>query len=103
MVEGSLMYAVKGLDSNNTNYGGNVFTDFQTPRTKNFDNFIGQGVRTTIIIGGIRTTYLISPITNLRLEVGINVRSGVSDLYQTNSTLFTIGLKSNLNNNYHDF
>jgi len=103
-IEGSFMYAVKGFDSSSgASYGGNIFTDYLTPRAKEFDNFIGQGVNTTIIIGGIRAAYLIYPPTNLKLEMGVNVRSSTSSVDNVNSTLFTIGLKTDLGNTYHDF
>jgi len=102
-VEGSLVYAVKGVDSAGSNYGGNIYLDSNTPRTKEYDNYIGQGIATTVIIGGIRAAYLIYPATNLKLEMGLSVRSQSSLIDNANSTLFTIGLTTALKNKYHDF
>ena len=98
-----MRYAVKGVDSSGSNYGGNIFLDFNTPRTKEYDNYIGQGIATTVIIGGIRAAYLIYPATNLKLEMGLSVRSQSSLIDNANSTLFTIGLTTALKNKYHDF
>jgi hypothetical protein len=103
IVEGSFVYAVKGVDSSGSNYGGNIFLDANTPRTKEYDNYIGQGIATTVIIGGIKATYLIYPAANLKLEMGLSVRSQSSLVHNANSTLFTIGLTTALKNNYHDF
>jgi len=101
-IEGSFMYAVQGADSSGSNWGGNVFLPYDTYE-REFDNVIGQGVNTTIMSGGIRAAYLIYPSTGLMLEVGINVRSNTSAFNSANSTLFTIGIRSNLGNTYHDF
>lgn len=102
-VEGSLVYAVKGVDSSGSNYGGNISLDFNTPRTKEYDNYIGQGINTTVIIGGVRASYLIYPATNLKLEMGLSVRSQSSLVDNANATLFTVGLTTALKNNYHNF
>jgi len=102
--EGSLMYAVKGFDEVDSNFGGNIFFDSSNPRTRNLGNFITQGINTTIMIGGVRAAYLIYPPTNLKLEVGVSVRSSSSEVHNNNATtLFTIGLKTDLKNTYHDF
>ena len=102
-LEGSFMYAVKGVDSSGSNWGGDVFLDYLTPPEQDLGNAIGQGVKSTIMIGGLRASYLVSPVTNLKFEIGINVRSNTSAINKANSTLFTIGLKMDLGNTYHDF
>ena len=102
-IEGSFVYAITGVDTGSSNYGGNIFLDFNTTRTKDFDNFIGQGMNTTVIIGGLKASYLIYPEPNLRFEMGINVRSQSSSAFNDNSTLFTLGLTSALKNTYHNF
>ena len=73
------------------------------PRTKDYDNFVGQGIATTVIIGGIKAGYLIYPAANLKLEMGLSVRSQSSSVDSENSTLLTIGVTTTLNNIYHDF
>jgi len=102
-VEGSFVYAVKGIDPAGSNYGGDIFLDANTPRTKEYGNYIGQGIATTVIIGGIKAAYLIYPAANLKLEMGLSIRSHSSSVDSENSTLFTIGVTSTLNNIYHDF
>ncbi|MBL4656747.1 MAG: hypothetical protein JKX73_02015 [Flavobacteriales bacterium] len=102
-IEGSFMYGIAGIDSSGSNWGGNIFLDYTTPRQKEFDNFTAQGVQTTIISGGLRVAYLLYPPTNLKFEIGLHARSSSSDIDNQNSTLFTIGLKTELGNTYHDF
>ena len=102
-VEASLVYAEKGLDEGLSSSGGDIFVDYYTPRSKEFDNFIGQGNRTRIIIGGVRVGYMVYPATNLKIELGLNVRSSENDYGQVNSTLLSIGLKTDIGNSYYDF
>jgi hypothetical protein len=102
-----LMLATQGRDTLNTNYGGDVFKDYNT-RVKDFDVDLFQGIKTTTLFGDIKIGYLVNPRTNLRLELGMTVRRispeiQLPNLYTETTKFFYFGLKTDLYNQYHDF
>jgi hypothetical protein len=102
-----LMLATQGRDSLFTNYGGDVFKDYNT-RVKDFDVDLLQGIKTTTLFGDIKIGYLVNPRTNLRLELGLTVRRiapemEVGNLRVETTKFFYFGLKTDLYNQYHDF
>jgi hypothetical protein len=102
-----LMLATQGRDSLNTNYGGDVFKDYNT-RVKEFGVDLFQGIKTTTLFGDIKIGYLVNPRTNLRLELGMTVRRispeiQLPNLYTETTKFFYFGLKTDLYNQYHDF
>jgi hypothetical protein len=106
-MDARLMIATQGRDSVNTNYGGDVFKDYNT-RAKEFDVDLFQGVKTSTLFGDIKIGYLVNPRTNLRLELGLTVRRISPDVELPNlktetTKFFYFGLKTDLYNQYHDF
>jgi hypothetical protein len=106
-MDARLMLATQGRDSVNTNYGGDVFKDYNT-RAKEFDVDLFQGVKTSTLFGDIKIGYLVNPRTNLRFELGLTVRRISPDVELPNlktetTKFFYFGLKTDLYNQYHDF
>jgi hypothetical protein len=104
-----LIVATQGLDSLKSNYGGDIFKDYNT-RAKEKDYEVGlfQGIKTQTFFGDIKIGYLVNPITNLRLELGMTVRRitpeiEVGNLKPETTKYFYFGLKTDLHNQYHDF
>jgi hypothetical protein len=101
--QGQGTYARYGLDRDNLNYGKSVFLDNYT-HPNDYGNFIGQGVKTNLYFAELKTSYLLNPKYNLRLEVGGVYRRESSDgLASKNTQLITFGLRSTFRNLYQDF
>lgn len=97
-----LMYARYGLDPAGQNYGGDIFKDYDT-RVSDFGNSIGQGIGTNLYYGEAKVAYILNPKYNLRLELGGIYRKEKNLVSQTNTGLFTIGLRSTFRALYSDF
>lgn len=101
----------KGFDYNTTSdsysYGGNIFKD-NDDRASDYGNSIGQGNTANVFIGDIQAGYLVNPATNLKLYGRVAYRSfqpttNTANIYNSNSTWFSVGLKAELFNWYFDF
>jgi hypothetical protein len=102
-VEGMVLAAVIGEDSSGSNWGGNIFLDYGTPREREFENRISQGLESNLLITGLKISYLLYPSINLRIESGLVVRNKTNNVYKEKSTKLYIGVKTGLGNVYHDF
>ncbi len=91
-----------GADSANTNFGGDIYKSYNT-RVRDYGNYTTQGVRTDLYIADVRVAYVLNPLINLRLELGINYRNQVSTLNPEKSTWVTLGIRSSFRNIYYDF
>jgi len=97
-----LMYARYGLDPEGQNFGGDIFKDYDT-RNSDYGNSIGQGIGTNLYYGEAKVAYILNPKFNLRIELGGIYRKESNSVSQTNTGLFTIGLRSTFRNLYSDF
>ncbi|MCX6296949.1 MAG: hypothetical protein NTX97_12985 [Bacteroidetes bacterium] len=98
-------YAIKGNDSLNNNFGGNVFkSDNVFPVTQNLDNItFTQGLKTTIMYQDIHLGYLVNPSTNFNIVLGFTNRIEKTEK-STNETQFVyFGIRTSLSNFYYDF
>jgi len=102
-IEGMVLFAVLGADTDSSNWGGNIFLDYQSPREQEFNNKVSQGIYTNLNISGLRLSYLLYPSINLRIEGGLTIRAKKSELIDESSTMLYFGIKTGLGNNYHDF
>ena len=103
LLEAMLMYAVHGDDTSGSNWGGNIFLDYKSPRVQDYGNKVGQGIKTTIAVEGIRASYLVYLPTNFKIELGIAMRSKVSDVINEYSVLIFFGIRTAITNIYSDF
>jgi len=92
-----------GLDVKATdNYGKDLFKSYEI-NTQLYGNYTGQGLTTNLYYGEGRIAYMLNPKYNLRLEVAGVLRQEKNALTTTNTTMFTIGLRSSFRNLYYDF
>jgi hypothetical protein len=68
-----------------------------------YGNKIGQGIGTNLYFAEGTVSYLLNPKYNLRLEVGGVLRRETNGIKNTNTALFTFGLRSTFRNLYQDF
>lgn len=96
------IYAIYGDDPSGKNYGKDIFQSYNT-REKEYDNFIGQGVKTNLIYNNLSASYLINPAYNLNFTVGYINRHLKTDNESIMTNYFYLGLKTSISNLYYDF
>ena len=97
------IYAVLGLDSNQTiSYGQNIYRSYDQ-RPSIYGNTMAQGLNTTLIFATAKASYLINSSYNLRIEGSIIPRIE-QNIYGTKKALiFQLGISTALDNRYLDF
>lgn len=101
-LRGELMLASYGLDTANTNYGKDIFKSYDT-RTLEYDNHIGQGLKTNLLYVQGTVAFLVNPKYNLRLELSVTGRQEKNDLSRFRELIFQVGLRSTFRQLYYDF
>lgn len=101
-----MIYGYKGFDINDLNYGGDIYESYET-HVQDYDNTIGQGNKTTILNTDVQFSYLVNPITDLKIFAGVVYRSFspetiTVDFEKDQTTWFTFGVKVDLFNWYLD-
>ena len=98
-------YAVKGNDSLNKNFGGNIFkADNQFPITQTLENIhTTQGLKTTILYQDIHIGYLVNPATNFNIVVGFTNRTEKTNSTTIATQFVYFGIRTSLANFYYDF
>ena len=96
------IYSVYGDDPPGMNYGKNIYLSYNT-RVNDYDNYIGQGIKTTLIYNKIDISYLINPAYNLNFSVGYVNRNISTDTDSFTTNYFYLGLRTSIGNNYYDF
>lgn len=100
--EARVSYAIYGRDTAGVNYGGNVnVQDINHPNE--YGNFVGQGVRSNILILELKGSYIINPAYGFRVEAGVMYRKEDSAVYNFNTLFIYFGLRTRLQNFYFDF
>lgn len=100
--EFKINYFLYGADSANVNYGKDIFRSYED-HPREYDNFVGQGIKTTVIYNDLRLSYLINPRTNFNITLGITNRMESSSVADINTTYIYFGLRTSLHNFYYDF
>ncbi len=107
-----LTSGVRGLDFANSgkksNYGGNIYRDYEEERFANSGVTVGQGNKTTVFITDLQAGYLINPATNLKLFGSFIYRNfdpsqNTLATFKENTTWFSIGIRSDVFNWYFDY
>jgi len=99
-------YAIAGRDTADLNFGGNIYLldDKKSSVIPNeYGNYVGQGLRTSLIVMEANASYIINPRYGLRIEAGLRYRDlNNTQETQTNTWLW-FGLRTNLPNRYYDW
>lgn len=90
------------LEGDTTNYGSDIFYSYNQNRN-DFGNEIAQGNTTHLQHTDVRIGYLINPLTNLKLELGITNRLAEDLTTNSKNQYLFFSLKSDLSNTYNDF
>jgi hypothetical protein len=94
--------AMYGADTAGLDFGRNVLIPYGN-YVNEFDNDIGQGLKTHLTTTGATLSYLLNRRTNLRIEAGTVLRNETCDLFIKKTTLFFFGIRTGLRNLYNDF
>lgn len=94
-----------GLDPADANFGKDIFKPYTTRNTAQGDygNHTAQGTKTNFAYLDGRTSFLLNPKTNLRIELGAVFRNEKNSLMNDKTTWLTLGLRSSFRNLYQDF
>jgi len=110
--DAKLVYGVKGFDyansGANSNYGGDIYRDYEDDRYADTGVKIGQGNKTNIMIADLQAGYLVNPTMNLKVFGNLiyrnfNPLADTANTFKSNTTWFSVGLRSDLFNWYYDF
>lgn len=98
-----LIYAVVGLDSSAAvSYGQNIYTPYNE-RPQIFGNTIAQGLKTTLVFGTAKVSYLLNSAYNLRIETSVSPRIQQNERGTSKALIFQLGISTALDNRYFDF
>jgi hypothetical protein len=107
-----LTSGVRGLDFANSgaksNYGGNIYRDYEEERSANSGVTVGQGNKTSVFITDLQAGYLVNPATNLKLFGSFIYRNfdpsqNTLTTFKENTTWFSLGIRSDVFNWYFDY
>ncbi|MBL6657913.1 MAG: hypothetical protein ISR00_07055 [Flavobacteriales bacterium] len=90
------------IDGDSRNYGSDILVSYDENR-EDYGNEVAQGNTTDLQFVDFRVGYLINPITNLKLEVGVSSRNTEDLSMSTENQYLFFGLKTDLRNIYYDF
>ena len=96
------LYSIYGDDPPGMNYGKDIYQSYTT-RVQDYDNYVGQGIETTLIYNNINLSYLINPAYNLNFSIGYTNRQLITDANTQSTSYFYLGLRTSLRNLYYDF
>lgn len=107
-----LTSAVRGFDfaatGANSNYGTNIYRDYDLDRFANSGVKVGQGNKTKFFMTDVQGSYLINPSTNLKLFASyiyrdFNPKENTATVFKESTNWFSIGVRSDIFNWYFDY
>lgn len=102
-IRGQFTYANYGLDyDQTTSYGQDIFRSY-VQRKGEYDNRIGQGLKTDFLYGQGTVAFVLNPKYNLRLELSAAGRQEKNELETRREFIFSFGLRSTFRQFYYDF
>jgi hypothetical protein len=110
--DAKITYGIRGFDFTNSgansNYGGNIFRDYDLERYANTDVKVGQGNKTNVFITDLQAGYLVNPMTNLKLFGSFIYRNfdpsqNTATTFKESTTWFSLGIRSDVFNWYFDY
>ncbi len=105
-------FGQRGLDFSdsgaNSNYGSNIYRDYEDDRFADTGVTIAQGNKTTIFIADVQAGYLINPSTNMKLFASLIYRNfdpteNTLLHFKESTTWFSVGLRCDIFNWYFDY
>ncbi|MBP6758788.1 MAG: gliding motility protein RemB [Flavobacterium sp.] len=110
--DAKITYGVRGFDfassGANSNYGGNIYRDYDVERSADKGVKVGQGNKTNVFITDLQAGYLVNPMTNLKLfgsfiYRNFNPSQDTATTFKESTTWFSLGIRSDVFNWYFDY
>lgn len=110
--DAKLTVGKRGLDfadsGINSNYGSNIYRDYDEERYAEIGVVVGQGNKANIFIADLQAGYLINPQTNLKLFGSLiyrnfKIEEDTLTNFKENTTWFSVGLRCDIFNWYLDY
>lgn len=110
--DAKITLGTKGLDfansGANSNYGGNIYRDYEIDRYADSGVKVGQGNKTNIFIADLQAGYLVNPMTNMKLfgsfiYRNFNPNQNTATVFNESTTWFSLGIRSDVFNWYFDY
>jgi len=102
MIQGSLVFYYYGADSAHTDYGQNIFVNYNE-HPNDYGNYVGQGIPTYLATLCLKTDFIIAPKMSLKAELALyEILQDINGV-RYNIPYITIGLRTSLGNLYNDF
>uniref|UniRef100_UPI00404A8E2A gliding motility protein RemB n=1 Tax=Gelidibacter sp. TaxID=2018083 RepID=UPI00404A8E2A len=109
--DAKFIFGTRGFDFNtetdNFSYGGDIYRNYNE---RPFDSGvkIGQGIKTQTFNAELQAGYIINPVSNLKLFTNISYRNfnpeaTTESTFKSNTTWFSLGVRTDLFNWYNDF
>jgi hypothetical protein len=102
MLNNFMMFYLKGEDPSGENFGGDIFKPYTNP-ARIYGNYIGQGDQRIVWLYKIQYNYLLSKENNMNLLAGIQLRTESFLEQNSFSTIFYLGISTQIWNRYSDF
>jgi len=108
--DAKLIFGKRGLDFNTVDdsfsYGGDIYRNYND-RNADSNIKIGQGISTNTFNAELQASYLINPVSNLKLFANINYRnfnpeSTTTETFENSTVWFNLGIRTDLFNWYFD-
>lgn len=96
------VWSATGLDSAGINYGKNIFNNPQTA-PKEYGNFTGQGIYTTLNQVDGSVAFLVNPSTNANIYLETTYRTEKNSGMDNSYLQISFGFRTSLRNLYYDF
>jgi hypothetical protein len=99
-----------GADAAGSNWGSDIYLSYES-REQDLGNEIAQGVNASYFYLQVRAAYIVNPVSNLKLELGIRYRNftpevseGVitTSMLNQESAMLIFGLRTEMFNRYYD-
>lgn len=97
-----LVYSLYGADTSGLNYGHNLYKPY-TQYVTEFNNKIGQGLKTNLVQHDLSAGWIINPATNLSVSIGATFNQRFSEAVENNGLHLWFGIRSAVFNRYYDF
>lgn len=103
---------IRGLDFSNSgansNFGGNIYRDYEVERYADSGVTVGQGNKTKVLITDFQAGYLINPVTNLKLfgsciYRNFNPSQDTLTNFNESTIWFSLGIRADVFNWYFDY
>ncbi len=111
-VDAKITVGQRGLDFSdsgpNSNYGGNIYRDYEDDLFAETGVAIAQGNKTNIFIADVQAGYLLNPVNNMKLFGSLiyrnfNPSADTALHFKESTTWFSVGLRCDIFNWYFDY